>query len=152
MNNGIIRTVFFIIFINIFIPAFADGSMDRNPHNGSELQRFFNLLYEIQKISSINDQADILPDSLIPGSALIADNYFIGLNTYQHYGVYIGDGKVIHFAPTEGQEISFENGIIHETTLERFLDGRALQIDKNIKRAFSEQEIINRARSRLGEK
>jgi hypothetical protein len=80
------------------------------------------------------------------------DNYIVGYETYQHYGVYIGNGKVIHFAPIEGQEISFKNGIIHETTLEKFLDGRALRIDANIKKEFSDDEIVQRARSKLGEK
>jgi hypothetical protein len=86
------------------------------------------------------------------GNVLYVDNYFAGFNTYQHYGVYIGNGKVIHVAPLEGQEISMENGVIHETTVERFLNGRALKIDTNIEKNFSDNEIVQRARSRLGEK
>ena len=91
-------------------------------------------------------------DELTIGCVLFVDNYFYSLNTYQHYGVYIGDGKVIHFASPEGREINFEDSIIHETTLENFLRGRALQIDKNIEKIYSEHEIIERAQSRLGEK
>jgi hypothetical protein len=123
--------------------------------NSSQLrQQIFDSMIKNQnnKIAIINDPLNYLFDKLSIGSILFVDNYFVGLNTYQHYGVYIGNGKVIHFAPLEGQEISFENGIIHETTLEKFLNGRTLQVETNIERKFSENEIIQRARSRLGEK
>jgi hypothetical protein len=123
--------------------------------NRSELkQQIFDSMIKNQnnKIAIINDPFNYLFDKLSIGSVLFVDNYFAGLNTYQHYGVYIGNGKVIHFAPLEGQEISAENGIIHETALEKFLNGRALQVETNIERKFSENEIIQRARSRLGEK
>jgi hypothetical protein len=123
--------------------------------NSSDLkQQIYYRMIENQKdkIAIINDPFNYLFDRLSIGSVLYVDNYFVGLNAYQHYGVYIGNGKVIHFAPLEGQEISSENGRIHETTLEKFLNGRALQIDKNIEKIYSENEIIQRARSRLGEK
>jgi hypothetical protein len=123
--------------------------------NSSELkQRIFDSMIENQnnKIAIINDPFNYLFDRLSIGSVLFVDNYFVGFNAYQHYGVYVGNRKVIHFAPLEGQEISSENGIIHETTLEKFLKGRALQIDTNIERKYSENEIIQRARSRLGER
>ena len=80
------------------------------------------------------------------------DNYFIGFPTYKHYGVFIGGNKVTHFAPLGGNEISMENGIIHETTLENFLKGRALHVDLEVIPAFSEQEIVKRAMSKVGEK
>ncbi|MCL2264612.1 MAG: lecithin retinol acyltransferase family protein [Treponema sp.] len=123
--------------------------------NKSELrQQIFDSMIKNQenKIKIINDPFNYLFDKLSAGSVLFVDNYFLGLNTYQHYGVYIGNGKVIHFAPYEGQEISMENGVIHETTLEVFLNGRAMQIDQGAGKRFSEYEIIQRARSRIGEK
>jgi len=103
------------------------------------------------KIEIIKDPSYLF-DKLSIGSVIFVDNYFVGFNTYQHYGVYIGNGKVIHFAPYAGQEISMENGIIHETTLEKFLNGRALQFDMNIEKRFSDEEIVRRARSRVNEK
>jgi len=121
----------------------------------SELrQQLLDKMIENQnnKIEIINDPINFLYNRLNIGSVLFVDNYFIGLNTYQHYGVYIGNGNVIHFAPLEGQEISAENGIIHETTLDKFLNGRALQIEPNINIMFTEYEIIQRAMSRIGEK
>ena len=123
--------------------------------NRSELeQKIFDSMMQNQqnKIAIINDPFNYLFDKLSIGSVLFVENYFAGFNTYQHYGVYIGNGNVIHFAPHEGQEINMENGIIHETTLEKFLNGRSLKIDINIKPLFSENEIVQRARSRLGDK
>jgi HRAS-like suppressor 3 len=107
---------------------------------------------QLNKIAIVNDPFNYLFDKLSIGSILFVDNYFAGLSTYQHYGVYIGNGNVIHFAPAEGKEISIENGIIHETTLEKFLNGRALQTDTNIEKKFPEDEIVMRARSRINEK
>ena len=123
--------------------------------NSDELkQQLTDRLMETQnnKIEIINDPLKVITDRLKTGSLLFVNNYFAGLATYKHYGVYIGDNKVIHFAPYEGQEISFENGIIHETTIEGFLEGRVLKIDLNAKPAYDEKEIIRRARSRIGEK
>jgi hypothetical protein len=39
---------------------------------------------------------------------------------------------MVHFAALEGQEISPKNGIVHETTIDKFLDGKALQIVRDI--------------------
>ena len=123
--------------------------------NSTELkQRIYDKMIEGQnkKIAIIDNPFNFSFDELQVGSILFVDNYFVGLNTYQHYGVYIGNKKVIHFAPLEGKEISAKNGVIHETTLDKFLNGRALQVETNIERKFSENEIVQRARSRLGEK
>jgi hypothetical protein len=125
-----------------------------NDNNTALRKKIFDSMMENQrnKIAIINDPFNYLFDKLSIGSVLFVDNYFAGFKTYQHYGVYIGNGNVIHFAPHEGHEISMENGIIHETTLEKFLDGRALQIDMNVEKSFSEDEIVQRAKSRLGDK
>jgi len=151
MNSKVKKIILIFIFISMLLPAYADGSSQRNPESqgSSDFSRqLLNLLLESPKTNDpVYDQS-----MLTPGSAIYVDNYFAGLNTYQHYGVYTGNGNVIHFAPLEGQEISYENGVIHETTLEKFLGGRTLKIDTNIVKSFSEQEIIQRAKSRLGEK
>jgi hypothetical protein len=122
--------------------------------DGDELrENLFKCMNKNQshKIAIIEDPFNYIFDRLGIGSVLFADNYFVGLPAYQHYGVYIGNGNVIHFAPPEGKEISAENGIIHETSLEMFLKGRALQVDTTIEKIFSDEEIVQRAYSRLNE-
>jgi len=73
---------------------------------------------------------------------------------YNHCGIYVGDGKVIHFAAPAGSEVSVENAVIHETTLEHFQDNCLLKIIKFplSVRCFSAKKTIERARSRIGEK
>ncbi|MCL2044175.1 MAG: lecithin retinol acyltransferase family protein [Treponema sp.] len=117
-------------------------------------QRIIDRMTENQrdKLSIINDPFNFYFNKIGIGSLLFVDNYFASIRTYRHYGVYTGNGTVIHYAPLEGNEISFENGIIHETTLEKFLGDRALKIDKNAEKMFSDEDIVLRARSRLGEK
>ena len=39
---------------------------------------------------------------------------------YKHFGVYCGGGRVIHYVKTEGDAF---DGVIDETSIERFLDG-----------------------------
>ncbi|MDR1803094.1 MAG: lecithin retinol acyltransferase family protein [Treponema sp.] len=80
------------------------------------------------------------------------DILYVHRGLYKHYGVYAGNGKVIHFAPLVGKEISAENAVVHETNLGNFLKGGALAIDKKSKAKFSQSEIVERARSQIGSK
>ena len=80
------------------------------------------------------------------------DILYVNRGFYKHYGVYAGDGKVIHFAPLAGKEINAENAVVHETSLGNFLKGGVLQIDNKSKANFSRQEIVERARSQIGAK
>ncbi len=83
---------------------------------------------------------------------IICKNSAYGL--YQHYGVYIGDGEVIHFAGEKGQEIDPELADIRKTTIKEFLNGETLYIVRERKDSslvpFSEDEIVKRALSRVG--
>jgi len=82
----------------------------------------------------------------------IGDVIYSNRGLYKHYGVYAGDGKVIHFAPMVGAEINAENAVIHETSLGNFLKGGRLEIDKSIKAKFSGAKTVERARSQIGAK
>jgi len=61
------------------------------------------------------------------------DVIFVNRGTYLHYGVYIGDHKVIHFAPRNGGE-----ACIHETSLGTFLTNDLLICGKCYVIEFSE--------------
>jgi hypothetical protein len=80
------------------------------------------------------------------------DILYVSRGLYKHYGIYAGDGKVIHFAPLAGAEINAENAVIHETSLENFLKDGTLAVDKKAKAKFSRQKIVERARSQIGSK
>jgi hypothetical protein len=144
----------FVGFVGGFLVDYIELKSQQLLNGDTLKEQILNRLEEIQlrKIAAIYNPFDFLYDTLQIGSILFVDNYFMELNTYQHYGVYIGNNKVIHFAPYEGTEISPQNGIIHETSLDKFLNGRELKIAHDIDIKYSEREIINRANSRIGEK
>jgi hypothetical protein len=77
---------------------------------------------------------------------------YVNRGVYKHYGVYAGDGRVVHFAPLAGAEINAENAVVHETTLEAFLKGGVLAVDSASRAKFSREEIVRRARRSAGSK
>lgn len=66
---------------------------------------------------------------------------------YTHHGVYVGDGRVIHYS---GLAAGLASGPIEETDLDAFSNGKGFTV-KTYKNSFLPDEIIRRARSRLGE-
>ncbi len=67
---------------------------------------------------------------------------------YSHHGIYIGRGRVIHYA---GLATGLSKGSISETSLGAFKDGNPCYVRRRFTGAFSSAEIIARAKSRLGE-
>jgi hypothetical protein len=67
---------------------------------------------------------------------------------YHHHGVYVGDGKVAHYV---GLWRRCEAGCIEEVTLSAFALGRAVRIVDYPSSAYAPEEIVARARSRIGE-
>lgn len=56
---------------------------------------------------------------------------------YCHHGIYVGNNKVVHFAPMSGSEVKDNHqSVVHETTLENFLRGGQLEV-----RCYSEEEL-----------
>jgi hypothetical protein len=67
---------------------------------------------------------------------------------YTHHGIYVGHGTVLHYA---GLARDFRAGPVEEVSLERFANGRPVHIECRSTPALDEQDIVSRARSRLGE-
>lgn len=68
-------------------------------------------------------------------------------NLYSHHGIYIGNGQVIHYS---GLASSIESGPVEITSLEVFCSGNEVSV-KIYKDAYSADEIVRRAMSRVGE-
>ena len=85
---------------------------------------------------------------------------------YRHFGIYIGNNKVIHFAAPNG-DFDTEKAYIHETTLSHFSEGSDIHIMtfnedyesgsilRNILKSYeyelqSPQQTVIRAKSMLG--
>jgi hypothetical protein len=67
---------------------------------------------------------------------------------YTHHGIYLGGGRVVHYAG----RIKYPRGLVEETSLGEFAEGRALRAEKTPAVRFDGDEIVRRARSRLGER
>lgn len=68
---------------------------------------------------------------------------------YSHHGVYIGEGRVVHYAGLSGG--LWQCGPVEEVPVLRFASGNAIRIVEQHTTAYSPEEIVRRARSRLGE-
>lgn len=81
-------------------------------------------------------------DHLSAGSHLVSPRKF-----YVHHGIYLGDGKVAHYS---GLSASLQAGPIEVTDLDHFGNGSSVWVHQE-QSAFSSDEIIVRALSRVGE-
>ena len=84
------------------------------------------------------------------GDIVVCDRFF-----YKHYGIYAGNGRVIHYASKNG---GFgEDARVRETSLDDFVGNGKCMIFPYVEdcaesKQFSPKETVRRARSRLGEK
>jgi hypothetical protein len=67
---------------------------------------------------------------------------------YTHHGIYVGHGKVVHYA---GLCRSSCRGPVEEISIERFAAGREVAVKANPLAIYVGPETVRRARSRLGE-
>jgi hypothetical protein len=80
------------------------------------------------------------------GDIILTDRFL-----YRHYGIYTGNGRVIHYAAKNGD---FGGDIrVRETSIEKFANGRKCELVPGGFGAkhFSREEVVSRARSRIGE-
>ena len=78
-----------------------------------------------------------------PGSHLVTPR-----RGYLHHGIYVGDGKVVHYA---GLACGLHRGPVEEVPLDRFAHGRPVWVKSHAPSNFGRQDVIERARSRVGE-
>ncbi|EDZ99304.1 conserved hypothetical protein [Burkholderia sp. H160] len=69
-------------------------------------------------------------------------------NGYEHHGIYVGNGRVVHYSGFAG---SAHRGPVEEVELARFAAGHSLSIRSTPSAIYVGAEAVSRARSRLGE-
>ncbi|CAH2904401.1 MAG: Cell wall-associated hydrolases (invasion-associated proteins) [uncultured Paraburkholderia sp.] len=67
---------------------------------------------------------------------------------YEHHGIYVGNGRVVHYAGFAG---SAHRGPVEEVEIDRFAAGHPLLIRATPCARYIGEEAVRRARSRLGE-
>lgn len=104
----------------------------------------------------------------VSGLPQYGDVVFCKRVLYKHFGIYIGDDKVIHFADPQG-DFNAERAVVHEISLDRFVDGCSLyrmtfptkySSDSIIRKLmmfddyvlYSPEETVRRAKSKLGKR
>jgi hypothetical protein len=68
---------------------------------------------------------------------------------YHHHGVYVGRGRVVHYSGLSG---FWQCGPVEEVSLSRFANGHPVRVVNHLESHYSPEELVRRARSRLGEK
>ncbi len=69
---------------------------------------------------------------------------------YWHFGVYVGDSKVIHFSSGTSNEMNPLTADIICSSLEEFTKGDHTIVDLKERSAFTKEEIVSRAKKMLG--
>jgi hypothetical protein len=67
---------------------------------------------------------------------------------YTHHGIYVGHGRVVHYSGLSG---FWHCGPVEEVSISRFATGRSVRVVSQARASYSSQEIVRRARSRIGE-
>jgi len=67
---------------------------------------------------------------------------------YTHHGIHIGSGRVIHYS---GLARGWRGGPVEEVSLADFARGRTVRVRVHFDARFERDEVVARARSRLGE-
>lgn len=123
-------------------------------------------LHKVFPIPTVNLVEKNFKDPVTPkyGDVVYCDRYIF---LYRHFGIYVGKGKVIHFAPKDGDV--GKNAVVHETSIEEFADGNEVCVfefsekyhSKSILRKIamskdyklqSPRNTVKRAQSMLGQK
>ncbi|WHZ02780.1 lecithin retinol acyltransferase family protein [Neobacillus sp. YX16] len=148
-----------------------DRRMQRRFRKLEEKEDQFNALLGLEEFkgSPIKDRAKVVfakKETVQKTSAEYGDIIGVDRGLYRHFGIYIGNDRVIHFAgPTSDFDFkSFSKMEIREDSMTRFLlqsksyfvfDCEAKEnksiFTKNLLVAYSPEETVQRAKSKLGE-
>lgn len=99
-----------------------------------------NLLHTDLSSSGVLDRSCL--DALPLGAHLITPR-----KGFTHHGLYAGNGCVIHYAGLAG---GLRRRVVEEISLDEFARGNEVRIGR-VAPTFTADEVIRRARSRLGE-
>jgi hypothetical protein len=88
-------------------------------------------------------KSSVLTHTLAPGTELIVHRL-----AYRHYGIYVGEGLVIHYAGW----IRYRRGMVEIIGLGDFAGRRPVRVGRAPAQSLHGEDIVRRARSRLGER
>ncbi|WP_321917614.1 MULTISPECIES: lecithin retinol acyltransferase family protein [unclassified Paraburkholderia] len=98
---------------------------------------------EVEAVVAAAEQTPIF-DSLIPIGAHVSTPR----RWYTHHGIYVGAGQVVHYA---GLSSTLRCGPVTKVSLAEFMHGHPVCVCHDADVAYSSEEVVSRACSRLGE-
>ena len=69
-------------------------------------------------------------------------------SVYTHHGIYVGEGRVVQYG---GLSYGLRRGPVEEISLAQFARGREIWVRSEGSSSFDREEVVRRARLRLGE-
>lgn len=141
------------IFINPPVRGYVPGekytlNISKNVHsNNLRLNKSLNSKFTVSNQSipkpiKVNREAKY--------GDIVGITYNIDVYKYEHYGIYIGDNKVIHYNSPDG---TMKNAKIEIGNMKaNFPKGRYFVLDFGSNAKYSAKDTIERAKSRIGEK
>ncbi|SDC15744.1 Lecithin retinol acyltransferase [Cupriavidus sp. YR651] len=96
-----------------------------------------------QQAARQSDPIALADDDYLPGAHLVTER-----NGYIHHGIYVGHGRVIHYA---GFCHTLHAAPVEETSLEQFAHGHGVAVKPEPCARYIGVEAVERARTRLGE-
>jgi len=97
-----------------------------------------------------NNERFVSRDSLlrVDEEPALAPHFVTARTLYSHNGIYVGNGRVIHYA---GPSHGLRRGPVEDVSLEYFARGRGIRVRHDRPR-FDRREVVARARWRLGDR
>lgn len=111
-------------------------------------------MFSRRSIGTIQHRSNRHPPAVVGQAAGLGQEPELGAHLvisrrgYTHHGIYVGRGMVVHYS---GLSRLLRPGPVEEVTMRRFSMGRPIQIVRDRESTYSPQEVVLRARSRLGE-
>lgn len=84
------------------------------------LETLFDELGDLLEGTCLFDEEGDRRNAPLRQEPVLGDIIGVDRGIYQHYGIYAGDDKVIHYT-SDASDLDPENAVIQETSLERFL-------------------------------
>lgn len=115
---------------------------------GKILSTMNNYCDSLENMTKVCDPLERVGDSISSYSVAEArkvlrkgDHIKCNRSVYSHHGIYAGEGEVI----------AYDGSVVQICSLREFADGDSIVRVEDEKAAYSPEEIVRRARSRLGE-
>ena len=90
------------------------------------------------------------PQTIIVNEPQPGDVLSVNRGLYRHYGIYVGNGTVVHFSGGNEGELSNRKACIRKTSLSEFRKNGIIQIETKCGEGFSRKETVARALNAVG--